>query len=187
VERPPVEAEPLEAVEPLEAMEPPQPPSRAPEPETIPDKEPEVGDWVAIDETPTVGEVTAVSSRRDRICVAIGSVQLWVARKRIKVASPPEKEPPPKVYARLPEVPFELDIRGLDAQEALQRVDRYLYDGHATGRERLGIIHGKGSGILSRHVRKHLKEHPLVASFRFGEYGEGDYGITLVELKKEEE
>ena len=75
-------------------------------------------------------------------------------------------------------------LRGLDAPEALQRVDRYLYDGMSAGRERLGIIHGKGAGILSQHVRKMLKDHPLVESFRYGEYGEGDYGVTVVTLKQ---
>jgi DNA mismatch repair protein MutS2 len=162
----------------------PQPPSREPEPEVHPDKEPEVGDCVSVDDSATVGEVTAVSGRGDRVCVAVGTVQLWVTRKRVKVVEAPVTEVKVRVFAKLPDVPFELDVRGLDAPEAVARVDKYLYDGLAAGREKVGIIHGKGMGILAKFIRQMLKEHPAVADFRYGEYGEGDYGVTVVELKK---
>ncbi|MFC2150716.1 endonuclease MutS2 [Calditrichota bacterium] len=162
----------------------PQPPKREPKPELILDREIEVGDWVVIDGGTTRGEITALSSRKDRVCVVVGAVQLWVTRERVTLTEPPEQEGSTQVYMTLPQVPFELDIRGLDAQEALLRVDRYLHDGFSAGREKLGIIHGKGNGILSQHVRKHLKSHKVVESFRFGEYGEGDYGVTIVTVKK---
>ncbi len=166
-------------------IEVPQPPSRDVPVEPMPHKDPEVGDWVTIDGGGVPGEVTAVSAKGDRLCVAVGAVQLWVTRQRASVVEPPESiTSKPSLFVRLPDVPFELDIRGLDAPEAMLRVDRYLYDGSAAGRTKLGIIHGKGAGILSRHVQRHLKKHPLVESFRFGEYGEGDYGVTLVELKR---
>jgi DNA mismatch repair protein MutS2 len=147
------------------------------------DREPEVGDYVDIDSSGTIGQVTAASHRASRVCVAVGSVGLWISRARVAVVEPPEREMEVRVFATLPEVPFELDVRGLDAPEAAQRVQRYLEDGAAAGRKTLGIIHGKGAGILSRNIRQMLKEHPLVADFRYGEYGAGDYGITIVELK----
>jgi len=162
----------------------PQPPSHEPEPAPLPDKEPEVGDCVSVDGSAMVGEVTAVSARGDRVCVAVGTVQLWVTRKRVKVVEAPVTEAKLRIFAKLPDVPFELDVRGLDAPEAVARVDKYLYDGLAAGREKVGIIHGKGMGILAKHIRQMLKEHPAVADFRYGEYGEGDYGVTVVELKK---
>lgn len=149
------------------------------------EKEPEVGDHVTIDGTTTTGEILTVGSRGQRICVAVGSVQLWVKRERVTVIEPPQRTDvqPMKTFVKLPDVPLELDIRGLDAPSALQRVDRYIADGHARGRERLGIIHGKGLGILAHEVQKYLQNHDKVDSFRFGEQGEGDYGITLVNLK----
>lgn len=165
-------------------IEVPQPPTRDLPPEPASAREAKVGDWVSVDGGGIPGQVTTISARGDRICVAVGSVQLWVARARAAVVQPPqEAAPAARSFVRRPEVPFELDVRGLDAPEALLRVDRYLDDGAATGRAKLGIIHGKGAGILSRHIRAHLKKHPLVESFRFGEYGEGDYGVTVVELK----
>lgn len=143
----------------------------------------EIDDWVTIDGG-TSGQVTALSAKGDRVCIAVGAVQLWVTKERISLIKRPD-EPTESVrsYARLPEVPFELDVRGLDTPEALFRVDRYIYDGLSTGRERLGIIHGKGAGILAKFIREALRKNKLVASFRYGEYGEGDYGVTIVELK----
>jgi len=129
--------------------------------------------------------VTAMTAKGDRICVAMGSVQLWVATERVEVVEPPgAAEVKVSSYVKMPETPFELDLRGLDAAEALVRLDRYLYDGYNAGRTRLGVIHGKGAGILARHVQRHLKGHSLVETFRFGEYGEGDYGVTVVKLKE---
>jgi len=148
------------------------------------DRSPEVGDWIVIDDSVTKGEVTTISARGDRACVIIGSVQLWINVERLTIVKPPKPEKPLMVFTKKPDVPLELDIRGLDASQAIERVDRYLYDGSSQGREQLGIIHGKGKGILSKAVRDHLKKHSVVESFRFGEYGEGDYGITVVQLKK---
>jgi DNA mismatch repair protein MutS2 len=44
------------------------------------------------------------------------------------------------------------------------------------------IVHGKGTGKLRRTVHESLAKHPLVKSYRLGDYGEGDYGVTVVEL-----
>ncbi len=157
-------------------------------PQVVPEKEPELGDTVRIDDSSTTGEISDVSSKGDRVCVAVGSVQLWLAKDRVMVVKHRKKPPVQGVRIKggviIPNVPLDLDIRGCNSDEAIRKVDNYLYDGSAAGRDRLGIIHGKGAGILSRKVRSHLKNHPLVKSFRFGEYGEGDYGVTLVMLKK---
>ncbi len=145
----------------------------------------DIGDWVSIDGG-TSGEVTALSAKGERICLAVGAVQLWVSKERLSIIQRPDDPAEPiKNYVRLPEVPFELDVRGLDAPEALFRVEKYIYDGMSTGRSKLGIIHGKGAGVLAKFIREHLKKNKLVASYRYGEYGEGDYGVTIVELKSD--
>jgi DNA mismatch repair protein MutS2 len=81
------------------------------------------------------------------------------------------------------DVPLELDIRGYTAEEAIVEVDKFLYNGRSQGRNQLGIVHGKGTGVLTHVVRELLGKHTLVESFRFGEYGEGDFGVTVVTLK----
>jgi DNA mismatch repair protein MutS2 len=76
----------------------------------------------------------------------------------------------------------ELRLRRLSVDEALFQLDRYLNDAFMDGLPSIRIIHGKGMGKLRRAVHDSLARHPLVKSYRLGDYGEGDYGVTIVEL-----
>ena len=76
----------------------------------------------------------------------------------------------------------EVSLRRLTVEEALWRLDQYLYDAFMAGLSSVRIIHGKGTGKLRHAVHESLAKHPLVKSYRLGDYGEGDYGITIVEL-----
>jgi DNA mismatch repair protein MutS2 len=76
----------------------------------------------------------------------------------------------------------ELLLRRLTVEEALDRLDQYLYDAFMAGLPSVRIVHGKGTGKLRHAVQESLAKHPLVKSYRLGDYGEGDYGVTVVEL-----
>jgi len=76
----------------------------------------------------------------------------------------------------------ELHLRHLTVDEALFRLDQYLNDAFMAGLPLVRIVHGKGTGTLRQAVHEVLAKHPLVKSFRPGDYGEGDYGVTIVEL-----
>lgn len=76
----------------------------------------------------------------------------------------------------------ELHLRHLTVDEALFRLDQYLNDAFMAGLPSVRIVHGKGTGTLRQVVHEVLAKHPLVKSFRPGDYGEGDYGVTIVEL-----
>ncbi|MGA8849443.1 MAG: Smr/MutS family protein [Dehalococcoidia bacterium] len=76
----------------------------------------------------------------------------------------------------------ELSLRRLTVDEALYQLDQYLYDAFMGGLSSVRIVHGKGTGKLRRAVHESLAKHPLVKSYRLGDYGEGDYGVTIVEL-----
>lgn len=80
-------------------------------------------------------------------------------------------------------VKTEIDLRGQTTEEALLEVDRFLDDAVMSGLEQVTVIHGKGTGALRAAVQQHLKGHPSVKSFRLGTYGEGETGVTVVELK----
>ena len=80
-------------------------------------------------------------------------------------------------------VGLELDIRGMMVDDAKPVVDRYLYDCKRQGLNEVSIIHGKGTGALRAGIQAYLKTHPKVKSFRNGNYGEGDFGVTVVTLK----
>jgi DNA mismatch repair protein MutS2 len=80
------------------------------------------------------------------------------------------------------ETPAELNLIGCDSSEAARRLDQYLGDAFLTGLPSVRVIHGKGGGVLKRIVSELLQSHPLVASFRLGDYREGGVGVTVVEL-----
>jgi DNA mismatch repair protein MutS2 len=77
----------------------------------------------------------------------------------------------------------ELDLRGERLDAAISRVDRYLDDAALTGLHEVTIIHGKGTGALRAGIQEFLRGHPRAKAFRNGAYGEGDLGVTVVELR----
>jgi DNA mismatch repair protein MutS2 len=83
-----------------------------------------------------------------------------------------------------PRPPLELDLRGLYAEEALRRLDKYLNDAMLAGLPFARIVHGKGTGVLRQVVRERLGSYPAVTSFRTGENNEGGDGVTVVSFSK---
>ena len=81
-------------------------------------------------------------------------------------------------------VSTEINLLGKTVDEAIAELDKYLDDAYLAGLEKITVIHGKGTGVLRREVQKFLKRRPQVKSFRLGTYGEGENGVTIVELKK---
>ncbi|MBQ3258362.1 MAG: endonuclease MutS2 [Oscillospiraceae bacterium] len=80
-------------------------------------------------------------------------------------------------------VPMEIDIRGMETLEAMPIVERYIDDASMGRLESVRIIHGKGTGALRQAVHETLRRHKRVKGFRLGRYGEGETGVTVVELK----
>ena len=88
-----------------------------------------------------------------------------------------------EVKLNLRSVESRLDLRGLDAEEACYRTDKYLDEAYMANLGEVTIVHGKGTGILRKAINDMLKRHPHVKSYRLGAYGEGGDGVTMVELK----
>ena len=82
------------------------------------------------------------------------------------------------------EICSELKVIGLTADEALDRVDKFLDQAYLAGVENVRIIHGHGKGILRKAIAKFLAEHPQVERFSLATPDQGGGGATLVELKK---
>lgn len=77
----------------------------------------------------------------------------------------------------------ELDLRGFLAYDAIMEVDKFIDDAMLASLPKISIIHGKGTGALRSAVHEHLRKNRYVKSFRLGSFGEGDTGVTIVELK----
>ncbi len=77
----------------------------------------------------------------------------------------------------------EVDVRGYTADEAIIEVDKVIDTAVLTNVRSLTIIHGKGTGVLRKEIQNFLRHHKAVKSFRLGTFGEGEAGVTIVELK----
>ena len=80
-------------------------------------------------------------------------------------------------------VKTEVDLRGMMLEEALMEADMFLDRASLSGLSSVTIIHGKGTGVLRNGIQDMLRRHPHVKSFRNGRYGEGENGVTVVEIK----
>ena len=75
------------------------------------------------------------------------------------------------------------DLRGMASDEGIVEMDRFIDNAVMAGVPQITVIHGKGTGVLRAAVQQHLRRHPSVKSYRLGTYGEGEDGVTIVELK----
>ena len=160
---PPVEAEPLPSLTPP----PPPPPPRDPL-------------WVE----PLRAEGRVLSLEGEEAEVQVGPVRVRVPLARLALrtaAEEPATEPAGLTY-QVPTPEVRLDLRGCTVEEALERLDRYLDEASLADLPWVQIVHGKGTGALRRAVRDFLRTHPLVASYRSGEEGEGGDGVTVATL-----
>lgn len=81
-------------------------------------------------------------------------------------------------------VSTEINLLGKTVDEAIAELDKYLDDAYLAHMPSVRVVHGKGTGVLRNGVHKFLKKQRHVKSFRLGEFGEGDAGVTIVEFKK---
>ncbi|MBQ8980798.1 MAG: Smr/MutS family protein, partial [Eubacterium sp.] len=73
--------------------------------------------------------------------------------------------------------------RGQNTEEALQNLGIFIDKCVLNGMSEVRIIHGKGLGVLKKAVGEELKNHPNIAEYRLGRYGEGEDGVTIAKLK----
>lgn len=84
---------------------------------------------------------------------------------------------------KLSAMPTEIDLRGMDAIEAICVLDRYLDEAMRANLTQVRIIHGKGTGTLRAAVQQDLKKNKYIKSFRLGIYGEGEDGVTIADFR----
>lgn len=77
----------------------------------------------------------------------------------------------------------EIDVRGDNIEEATDKLDKYIDEAFIAGIHEILIIHGKGTGALRKGIHGFLRPHSHVSSFRLGKYGEGETGVTVVEIR----
>jgi len=114
------------------------------------------------------------------------SIQSHVRDLRRAAVQPVASSPrngPAATYEASDETALEVDLRGMDVDEALRALDHALDRGVVGGLGEIRIIHGIGRGVLKRAVEAHLGKHPQVGSLRTGELGEGGRGVSVARLR----
>lgn len=123
-------------------------------------------------------------------------VQAGILQTRVKIKDLRLKENEPTVtsgdkkvkassytVSRSTSVRDEIDLRGMTGDEAWLAVDKYFDEAMLANLRTVRLIHGKGTGALKSALWKFLKGDKRISGFRIGQYGEGDGGVTVVELK----
>ena len=159
--------------------------------EYVPLKEVQVGQEVVIAELNQPATVMARPDRDGMVEVRAGIMKTKVPLAGLRAPDKMEKRPrqePRRANTRVQldkgrKTSMELNLLGYTVEEALGEVDKFLDSGMLRGQQTLYIIHGNGTGALRSAIQKHLRTHKAVKSFRLGRYGEGESGVTVVELK----
>ncbi len=162
--------------------------------EYVPLKDAQPGQEVVIAE---LGQTATVIARPDRD--GLVEVRAGILKTKVPLAGlcapdkmrekPKQKRPaPPPSRTRVQldtarKASMEVNLLGYTVEEALRETDRFLDSALLRGQQTVYIIHGVGTGALRSAIQKHLRTHRAVKSFRPGRYGEGEAGVTVVELK----
>jgi DNA mismatch repair protein MutS2 len=161
--------------------------------EMVPQRSPQPGDIVWIRRLQREGRLENVLDD-GRASVRYGNAEVMVHLRELEFRKPaPSSSPRPARSRGGATGGFEVDsseletlelhVRGLDREEAVAEVERFLDRALLHGAPMARIVHGKGEGVLRRAVHDLLHRHPRVSAFRLGEHGEGGYGVTIVTLQ----
>lgn len=149
-----------------------------------------IGDSVYITSLDKTAIVVADDKRKAEYIVKIGLMTTSVKYgkvKKIKANKNKTEEKKNVVNISKPltkeALPLECNVIGKRVDEALQIVEKYLDDAILRGMHEVRIVHGKGSGALRTAIHEMFKSHSAIDSYRLGQYGEGEWGVTIAKLK----
>ena len=152
------------------------------------------GDTVMLADTKREGVLMTVPNMSGTCYVQVGMMKIKTNQKNLRLVENKKKQPQPQksvggsvkkqVTSNMNRRGgMELDIRGMMTDEGVLEMERFIDGAQLSGISSVVIIHGKGTGALRAAVQQALKTNPAVKSYRQGAYGEGEAGVTVVELK----
>mgnify|MGYP002980131742 FL=1 len=154
-----------------------------------------VGTHVRVLSMNLIGTVTAPPSPKGEITVQMGSLSTKTKINNLEILvgykDPEEAKKTPKgaggsgkiKMSKAASISHEINLLGLTVDEAVAKLDKYLDDAYISRIPQVRIVHGKGTGALRNGVTAYLRGVPYIKSFRLGEIGEGDTGVTIVDFK----
>ncbi|MCL2056611.1 MAG: endonuclease MutS2 [Oscillospiraceae bacterium] len=149
------------------------------------------GDTVALADFGTNGTVLSAADDSGYVQVQAGIIKTKVHISSVRLLDEKKVTMDVKgtasargvVSAAKQSVKTEVDLRGMDTNEAVLELERHIDNAILSGIQTVTAIHGKGTGALRDAVQARLRRHKSVKSFRAGVYGEGESGVTVVELR----
>ncbi|WP_419749898.1 endonuclease MutS2 [Terrisporobacter petrolearius] len=146
------------------------------------------GDEVKVITLNQEGTVVSVDKKKKEAVVQMGIMKMTLPFKALQIAQKEKKSIVTKstrkiISSKSGSVKSEVDLRGMNLEEAIVEVDKYLDDACVAGLEIVTIIHGVGTGVLKKGLQDVLKKNKHVKSQRPGQYGEGGMGVTIVEIR----
>ena len=161
--------------------------------EFVPLKQVKVGQEVVIADIEQTATVMSLPDRNGLVEVRAGILKTKVPLSNLKAPDKlkkPANNGKPKPQPRSTTVQrvqrkasMEINLLGMTVEEALMETDQFIAHAVMNGQTMVYLIHGKGTGALRKAIHAHLRGHRNVKSFRLGQYGEGEAGVTVVELK----
>ena len=155
-------------------------------------KDLKIGDSVKVLSMNLKGTVSTLPNDKGNLYVQMGILRSQVNIKDLELIEEPGVTGPGlgkgtggsgKIkMAKSASVSMELNLLGKTVDEAIAELDKYLDDAYLAHVPSVRIVHGKGTGALRKGVHTYLRRNKRVKSFRLGEFGEGDAGVTIVVL-----
>ncbi len=150
-----------------------------------------VGEKVFVKSLSAQGDLLSLPDKKNEVYVMLGAIKTKVkadslARPYVsdnqKTKKKADYKPSPKGDEEAILIP-EVNVIGYTVSEAIEIIEPHLISMVGGNSKILRIVHGKGTGALGKGVQQYLKTSRFVRSFRYGGYGEGDNGVTIVEIK----
>lgn len=150
-----------------------------------------IGSDVRILSLNSVGTVSTLPNEKGDLFVQAGLLRTKVNLNDIELIKQAPVKPEPKKKSggghirmdKAANIHQEINLIGMTVDEAMPVLGKYLDDAYLAHMSQVTVIHGRGTGALRKAVHNHLKRTKYIKSFRLGEFGEGDMGVTIVEFK----
>lgn len=153
-----------------------------------------IGDHVKILSMGMQGTVSSLPDHKGNLFIQCGAMRSQTNIKDLVYADQPKTDVSPLQrkpssagsvkMSKTMHISSEINLLGKTVDEALAELDKYLDDAYLSHLSSVRVVHGKGTGALRNAVQNHLKRIKYVKSYRLGEYGEGDAGVTIVTFKE---
>ncbi len=153
-----------------------------------------VGDTVELLSTGTRATIIEIGSKGDTFILQAGILKINAKANELRLCETEKTNAQEIIKSKSPSVSVhigsktmsattELDLRGQNSDEALMELSRFMDTSIMANLPSIRIIHGKGTGVLRAAIHNALRHDKRIKSFRLGVYGEGETGVTIVELR----